>query len=98
MTVTAFLLVALSGCATQDQVKKLEERVVELEKKQTVAPARANRPDGPGQNPMQGSGDPAKEEAARNLYTSIQEMVGKGDIDGAKAKMTDLTTNYGDTT
>jgi hypothetical protein len=45
-----------------------------------------------------GSGDPAKEEAARNLYTEIQELVGKGDIDGAKAKMNDLTTNYGDTT
>ena len=95
MMVQALFLAALSGCATQDQVKKLEERVAELEKK----PA-ANTPPRPGQgqNPMQGSGDPAKEEAARNLYTQIQELVGKGDIDGAKAKMNELTTNYGDTT
>jgi len=95
MMVQALFLAALSGCATQDQVKKLEERVAELEKK----PA-ANTPPRPGQgqNPMQGSGDPAKEEAARNMYTQIQELVGKGDIDGAKAKMNELTTNYGDTT
>ena len=94
MMVQAFLLAALSGCATQDQVKKLEERVAELEKKPAAAPARP----GQGQNPMQGSGDPAKEEAARNLYTQIQEMVGKGDIEGAKTKMNELTTNYADTT
>ena len=96
MMVQALFLAALSGCATQDQVKKLEERVAELEKRPG-----ANQPPprpGQGQNPMQGSGDPAKEEAARNLYTEIQELVGKGDIDGAKAKMNDLTTNYGDTT
>jgi thiol-disulfide isomerase/thioredoxin len=97
MTVQALLLVALSGCASQDQVKKLEDRIAELEKKQTAMPA-ARPGTGPGQNPIQGSGDPAKEEAARNLYTQIQEMVGKGDIDGAKTKMTELSTNYGDTT
>src|SRR4030095_7244481 len=95
MMVQTFLLAALSGCATQDQVKKLEERVAELEKK--PAAGQPPRP-GQGQNPMQGTGDPAKEEAARNLYTQIQELVGKGDIDGAKAKMNELTTNYGDTT
>jgi thiol-disulfide isomerase/thioredoxin len=91
--VPALFLVALSGCATQDQVKKLEERIAEVEKKQAAAPAARQ-----GQNPMQGSGDPAKEEAARNLYTQIQEMVGKGDIEGAKKKMVELTANYGDTT
>ena len=91
MMVQALFLAALSGCATQDQVKKLEERVAELEKRPAAAAPRQ------GQNPMQGSGDPAKEEAARNLYTQIQEMVGKGDIEGAKAKMTELSTNYGDT-
>jgi thiol-disulfide isomerase/thioredoxin len=96
MMVQALFLAALSGCATQDQVKKLEERVAELEKKPSAGQP-PPRP-GQGQNPMQGSGDPAKEEAARNLYTEIQELVGKGDIDGAKAKMNDLTTNYGDTT
>jgi thiol-disulfide isomerase/thioredoxin len=96
MMVQALFLAALSGCATQDQVKKLEERVAELEKKPSAGQP-PPRP-GQGQNPMQGSGDPAKEEAARNLYTEIQELVGKGDIDGAKAKMNDLTTNYADTT
>ncbi len=96
MTVQALLLVALSGCATQDQVKKLEERVAEVEKKQASQPA--PRPGGPANAAAQGSGDPAKEEAARNLYTQINEMVAKGDIDGAKQKMVDLTTNYGDTT
>lgn len=95
MMVQALFLVALTGCASQDQVKKLEERVAEIEKKAAAAPPA--RP-GQGQNAAQGSGDPAKEEAARNLYTQIQEMVGKGDIDGAKAKMTELTANYGDTT
>jgi thiol-disulfide isomerase/thioredoxin len=93
--VQTLLLVALSGCATQDQVKKLEERVAEVEKKQAALPA--PRP-GQGQNPMQGSGDPAKEEAARNLYTQIQEMVGKGEIEAAKQKMTELTANFADTT
>jgi thiol-disulfide isomerase/thioredoxin len=91
--IQALLLVALSGCATQDQVKKLEERIAEVEKKQAAMPAPRQ-----GANAMQGSGDPAKEEAARNLYTQIQEMVGKGDIDGAKQKLNELTTSYGDTT
>jgi hypothetical protein len=54
MMVQALFLAALSGCATQDQVKKLEERVAELEKK--PAANTPPRPGQPGQKPDAGFG------------------------------------------
>jgi thiol-disulfide isomerase/thioredoxin len=87
---------ALSACATQDEVKKLEDRIAQLEKQQQAAPS-VERGKGPA-GAAQAAGDPVKEEAARALYSQIQEMVGKGDFDGAKAKMSELTAQYSDTT
>ncbi len=78
------------GCAPADQVHQLEERlaaleskVATLEKSGTASGAR--------------TADPASEEAGKKLYGELNQLVAKGDLDGAKAKLAELKSRYAQT-
>jgi len=79
------------GCATADDVKKLEgkidtltEKVDQLSKspKATTATAQATK---------------AEETAAQNLLKEVQDLMGKNDISGAKAKLSEMGKKYSKT-
>ncbi len=87
----AVLAVALTGCATADRVKNLEDRVDALEKKVDQLKA---APAGKGGK----KATSADEAAANELYGEISKAVGAGDYDTAKKKLAELDQKYAGTT
>ncbi|MEC7947020.1 MAG: TlpA disulfide reductase family protein [Myxococcota bacterium] len=85
------LTLALAGCATADQHQQMEARVAQLEQK-VEALEKAPKAAGTA------AADPAAEAAAKKLYESISEKVSKGEMEAAKAEMSELTTKYAATT
>ena len=87
LTLGVFAL--LSGCATADQVKTLEEKVATLEEKvDTLAKS------GGKAAPR----DEKAEKAAASLYEEIGKAVRSGDTDGAKTKLAEMKKKYSNTT
>jgi thiol-disulfide isomerase/thioredoxin len=84
-------LLALSACADQaltQQVTDLETRVKALEEKSAKAPAAAA--------PGAAANDP-EQEAAMNIYKEAADLSAQGKTEEAKAKLTELTAQYGKT-
>ncbi len=100
MSFRSFALAALllGGCATEDQVKKLEERIVTMEKKveeldkrpAASSSARASAPAAPA--------NPEAEAAATKLVEEMQASLGAGKTEEAKAKADELNAKYASTT
>jgi len=87
LTLGAFAL--LTGCATADRVKALEEKVEALEEKiETVAKS------GGKAAPK----DEKAEKAASALYEAIGKAVRAGDTAGAKTKLAEMKKKYSNTT
>lgn len=82
-------LVLLGGCAQKKDVDELKAKVTALEEK--VATLEKSRPAGAT------AADPAKEEAAGKLMTDAADAMKNNDYATAKAKLNELTTQYGDT-
>lgn len=83
----------LAGCATADQVKELNTKVEEMEKKIAElekAPKAATAA-------TAGQANPADETAAQTLLKEMQEAMGKNDITGAKAKYAEIEKKYAST-
>lgn len=96
MSLHRSLIIALlaTGCATADRVKQLEDKVTELEGKVAQlekSPTAAKPAAAP-------AADSAKEEAAKALYGEMTEALNKGYLEGAKAKLGTLKTEFADTT
>lgn len=93
----AFLALLAVGCATESQVKSLEDRLATLEKKveeQGKAGPSAARPTAATPTPP---ADPEKEAAANTLMEEIKGLMEAGKMEEAKAKMDTLTSEYGTT-
>lgn len=94
-----FLLatVLLTGCATADQVKELKEQVNTLQAKvdalEKAPPAKAPTNAKAGAD-ADADVDKEAETAAQALLKDLQELMGKGEIDQAKAKLTELGQKY----
>ena len=90
-----FLLgtVLLTGCATADQVKELKEQVdtlqAKVEKLEKAPAAKA-----PTAKAAGAEVDKEAETAAQAMLKEMQELMGKGDIDQAKAKLSELGKKY----
>lgn len=99
MSFRPFVLTALllAGCATEDQVKKLEERIVTMEKKVEELEKRpaAARPS-PGQ--AAAPANPELEAAADAAVKEIQQLAKDGKSEDARAKIAEFGTKYGTTT
>lgn len=83
----------LAGCATADQVKELNTKVEEMEKKIAElekAPKAATAA-------TAGQANPADETAAQTLLKEMQEAMGKNDIAAAKAKYAEIEKKYAST-
>jgi thioredoxin-like negative regulator of GroEL len=87
----------LAGCASADQVKELTEQVNSLQEKveklEKAPPAKAAAT-------AQKAGaevDKDAETAAQAMLKDMQDLMGKGEIDNAKAKLTELTEKYSST-
>jgi thiol-disulfide isomerase/thioredoxin len=91
--VVTFGLAACADPALTQKVADLEKKVQELETKAAQAPA----PRGPGAGPQAEAGDPAKEQAARDQITKVQEKVAGLDWDGARALCSEGAGSFGDT-
>lgn len=93
------LALLLAGCATEDQVKKLEERIATMEKKvdelDKKGPA-ARSAGAPTQAPP--AGNPEEEAAAGKLVEDMQAAMAAGKVDEAKAKADELNSKYAGTT
>lgn len=91
------LVLLLAACATEDQVKKLEERLAATEKKVEELekrPASAGRT-APATPAPQGT--PEEEAAADKIYEGLQADMQAGKMADAKAKMEELKTKYPNT-
>ncbi len=93
----ALAALLLAGCATEDQVKKLEERIVtmekkveELEKRPASARSAAQAPAAPA--------NPELEAAAEAAVKEIQELSKAGKVDETRAKIAEFNTKYGAST
>ena len=92
----------LTGCATADQVKDLNTKIEELEKKvdaMGTAPAAAAKPAAAAAAGAAAAAEanPAEETAAQELLKEMQEAMGKNDIATAKAKYSEIQGKYGST-
>ena len=90
-----FLLasVLLTGCATADQVKELQESVDALNakvEKLEKTPAKATTAKAAAGAEV----DKEAETAAQALLKEMQDLMGKGDIPTAKAKLAELGSKY----
>ena len=103
MSFRTFALAALllGGCATEDQVKKLEDRIAMLEKKVDEQGSRpgARAPGGP----PSAANAPAvvnseEETAAQAALKELQDMASAGKIELLPTKISDFNTKYGSTT
>lgn len=94
-----FLLatILLTGCATADQVKELKEQVDSLEAKveklEKAPPAKATAK----AKSEAAEVDKEAETAAQAMLKEMQDLMGKGEIDQAKAKLADLSQKYSST-
>ena len=88
MSFRSFALAALllGGCATEDQVKKLEERIVTMEKKVEELDKRP------------AASSSARASAATKLVEEMQASLGAGKTEEAKAKADELNAKYASTT
>ena len=75
------------GCATADQVKQLEERVVQLEESAKNAPA----------GKKSSKRDEKAEKAGAELLDGVNKAIAAGDITAAKAKLAQLKAKYAST-
>ena len=91
----ALLALLLAGCATEDQVKKLEERIVSMEKKVEEL---EKRPAGRSAPTPAAPADPALEAAADAAVKEIQELAKSGKSEDARAKITEFNAKYAATT
>ena len=84
-----------AGCATETQVKELEERVAALEKK---VEEQGSRPSSAAAAAAaQVEADPEKEKAAQELYTKLTDLTKEGKMAEAKVVYDELNTKFGDT-
>ncbi len=100
MSFRPFALAALllAGCATEDQVKKLEERIVTLEKKvEEVEKRPASSRPSPSAAPA-APANPELEAAAETAIKEIQELAKAGKSEDVRTKIADFGTKYGTTT
>ena len=91
-----FLLasVLLTGCATADQVKDLQAKVDSLTVKvETLEKAPAAKAT-PAAAKAGAEVDKEAETAAQALLKEMQELMGKGEIDGAKERLATLGSKY----
>lgn len=92
----AVLALLLAGCATEDQVKKLEERIVTMEKKvEELEKKPAARSPSAAAAP---AANPEQEAAAGKLVEEMQAALAAGKTDEAKAKAEELNTKFASTT
>lgn len=86
-------LAALSACADPALEKRVADLEAQVKELQTKGP-KAGPPGAPG---AEAGVDPAKEQAAAELFRQANEMAEAGNYDGAKGKLAELTAQYGDT-
>jgi thiol-disulfide isomerase/thioredoxin len=92
MQKTFILSTALAlGCATADDVKKLEGKIDEL----TVKVDQLSKT--PQATTKGDTANKADETAAQNLLKEVQDLMGKNDINGAKAKLAEMEKKYSTT-
>jgi thiol-disulfide isomerase/thioredoxin len=91
---TPYILLShlLAGCATADQVKGLEEKVTKLEEK--VATLEKAPPAAAAGKTAATAANSAEETAARELLTSITNLMKENKMDEAKAKYDELNKKY----
>ena len=80
----------VAGCATTEQVQKLDERVAALEEKVNSG--------GGARGGSAPAVDQGQEDAAKVVYDALNEAANKGDMQTAAAKMTELKEKFGTTT
>ena len=80
-----FWATILIGCASNEQVQKLEERVSRLEKALESGKGGLS------------AADAEKEKKAAEVYKEVQEAIKGNDFPKAKAKLAEMQKNYGDT-
>ena len=80
------------GCATADDVKKLEEKVDALTKKVETLDKAPKAAAATG-----GAENKEAETAAQEMLKEIQTLMGNNDIDGAKKKLGELEKKYAST-
>lgn len=91
----ALVALLIAGCASTTQVKQLEEKVANLEKQ--VEELKSKPATGRAAAAPAAPADPAAEEAATKLFDEVRALTEKGQMEEAKAKMTELNTRYGGT-
>lgn len=91
----AVLALLLAGCATEEQVKKLEERIVTMEKKVEELEKRPASRSGP--TPA-APANPELEAAADTAVKEIQELAKAGKSEDVRAKISEFNTKYAATT
>jgi outer membrane murein-binding lipoprotein Lpp/thiol-disulfide isomerase/thioredoxin len=89
-----FSALLFTGCATADQVKDLNSKVEEMEKKITEL---EKAPKAAAATAKTAEANPADETAAQALLKGMQEDLGKNDVAGAKAKYAEIEKKYAST-
>lgn len=93
----ALLTLLLGGCATEDQVKKLQERIEVMEKKVEELEKRPSGPASRASAPTPPVNSEA-EAAATKIVEEMQAALGAGKTEEAKAKADELNEKYASTT